>query len=46
MKVAEIENDILVIKNIEDEKVLEDCKAKARALAAKFPLYPEGYFED
>ncbi len=43
-EIADIMNT--VAENIEDEKVLEECKAKARALAARFPLYPEGYFED
>ena len=29
-----------------DEKNLEECKAEAEALIAKFPLYPAGSFED
>ena len=29
-----------------DEKNLQECKAEAEALIAKFPLYPAGSFED
>lgn len=29
-----------------DEENLAACKAKAQALIARFPLYPEGAFED
>lgn len=29
-----------------DEAVLEECKAKAEALISRFPLYPEGAFDD
>ncbi|MBQ7370950.1 MAG: serine hydroxymethyltransferase [Blautia sp.] len=29
-----------------DEAVLAECKAKAQALISRFPLYPEGSFED
>ena len=35
-----------VADNIENEKVLKECKKQARNLISKFPLYPEGYFED
>ena len=43
-EIADIMNT--VAENIEDEKVLQECKEKARALASRFPLYPDGYFED
>ena len=43
-EIADIMN--IVAENIEDEKVLQECKEKARALASRFPLYPDGYFED
>ena len=29
-----------------NDKVLEECKKQARDLISRFPLYPEGYFED
>ena len=35
-----------VADNIENDKVLEECKKQARDLISRFPLYPEGYFED
>ena len=35
-----------VADNIDNEKVLKECKKQARNLISKFPLYPEGYFED
>lgn len=35
-----------VADNIDNEEVLEECRFKARNLASRFPLYPEGYFED
>ena len=35
-----------VADNINDEKVLEECKQQARKLISKFPQYPERYFED
>ena len=44
-KIADILDDNHIIL-LEDEKVLQECKEKARALASRFPLYPDGYFED
>ena len=35
-----------VADNIENEEVLKECKVQARNLVSKFPLYPQGYFED
>jgi len=35
-----------VANNIDDEDVLKECKVQARNLISKFPLYPQGYFED
>ena len=35
-----------VADNIDDEKILEECKKQARDLISRFPLYPQGYFED
>ena len=35
-----------VADNIENEEVLKECKGQARNLVSKFPLYPQGYFED
>ncbi len=35
-----------VADNIDNEEVLKECKNQARNLISKFPLYPEGYFED
>lgn len=35
-----------VAENIDNEKVLEECRVQARNLASRFPLYPNGYFED
>ena len=32
-----------VADNIDNEKVLKECKKQARNLISKFPLYPEGY---
>ena len=43
-EIADIMNT--VAENIDNQEVLDECKAKARALAARFPLYPDGYFED
>ena len=34
------------VVSIDNEKVLKECKKQARNLISKFPLYPEGYFED
>ena len=46
-EIAEIA-DIMekVADNIENEEVLKQCKVQARNLVSKFPLYPQGYFED
>ncbi|MCC3864477.1 MAG: serine hydroxymethyltransferase [Terrisporobacter othiniensis] len=35
-----------VANNIDNEDVLRECRVQARNLISKFPLYPEGYFED
>lgn len=35
-----------VAENIDNKEVLDECKAEAQELISKFPLYPEGYFED
>jgi hypothetical protein len=35
-----------VAANIDNKEALEECKKQARSLISKFPLYPEGYFED
>lgn len=35
-----------VAENPADEAVLADCRAKAQALIARFPLYPDGCFDD
>ena len=35
-----------VADNIDDENILEECKKQARDLISRFPLYPQGYFED
>ena len=46
-EIAEIA-DIMekVADNIENEEVLKQCEVQARNLVSKFPLYPQGYFED
>ena len=46
-EIAEIA-DIMekVADNIDNEEVLKECKVQARNLVSKFPLYPQGYFED
>ena len=35
-----------VANNIDNEEILKVCKNEARELVSKFPLYPQGYFED
>lgn len=46
-EIAEIANIMeKVADNIDNEEVLKECKNQARNLISKFPLYPEGYFED
>ncbi|HCQ5682945.1 TPA: serine hydroxymethyltransferase [Clostridioides difficile] len=35
-----------VAENIDNKEVLDECKSEAQELISKFPLYPEGYFED
>jgi len=43
-KIADIMNKVAL--NPEDIDNLESCKNEARELISKFPLYPQGYFED
>ncbi|WP_419726705.1 serine hydroxymethyltransferase [Terrisporobacter petrolearius] len=43
-EIAEIMEKIA--NNIDNEDVLKGCKVQARNLISKFPLYPQGYFED
>lgn len=43
-EIAEIMKKIA--NNIDNEDVLKGCKVQARNLISKFPLYPQGYFED
>lgn len=35
-----------VANNVDDKDKLDELKAQAEALISRFPLYPEGYFED
>ncbi len=35
-----------VAENIDNKEILDECKSEAQELISKFPLYPEGYFED
>jgi glycine hydroxymethyltransferase len=44
VKIASIMNK--VASNPQDIENLDACKAEARELISKFPLYPKGYFED
>lgn len=43
-QIASIMNKVSL--NPHDHKNLDACKAEARELISKFPLYPKGYFED
>ncbi len=36
----------VVANNVDDKDKLDELKAQAEALISRFPLYPEGYFED
>ncbi|MDF9866479.1 glycine hydroxymethyltransferase [Bacilli bacterium PM5-3] len=42
-EIVEIMDD--VANNYDNEEVLKECKVKAQALIANFPLYPEGSFD-
>ena len=50
LKEAEIKEIVEIMDQVasapEDEKNLMDCKKRAGALIARFPLYPDGSFED
>ena len=50
LKVAEVKEIVEIMDQVaaapEDEANLADCKAKAEALIARFPLYPAGSFEE
>lgn len=50
LKEAEIKEIVEIMDKVasapEDEKNLAECKKKAEALIANFPLYPAGSFED
>ncbi|HBF6276705.1 TPA: serine hydroxymethyltransferase [Clostridioides difficile] len=35
-----------VAENIDNKEILDECKSEAQEIISKFPLYPEGYFED
>ena len=50
LKEAEVKEIVEIMDQVaaapEDEANLADCKAKAEALIARFPLYPAGSFEE